>query len=78
MHWKEVPAEQKVTLVAQTVELGVEFLIDLPEFINDVVDLFKAFRNFLYRSSLLGRLGNAFGRIATPVGQWVEDIAQAL
>ena len=78
MEWKEIPTEQKVALVADTVRLGLEILIDLPEIVSDAVGVFKVIRKFLYKSSTLQSLGESFGRMASRAGQWVEDIAQAI
>ena len=77
MKWKEVLTQHKVALVADTVQLGLEILIDLPEVISDAIGVFKAIRR-LYRSSTLQSLGESFGRLASRAGQWVEDIAQAV
>ena len=78
MKWKEVPTQHKVALVADTVQLGLEILIDPPEVVSDAVGVFKAIRRVLYRSSTLQSLGESFGRLASRAGQWVENIAQAV
>ena len=78
MKWKEVPDQQKVALVAQTVELGIEIFIDLPMIMQDAVDIFKVVRKFMYKSETLEKVGGLFGRMATKVGEWVEDIARVI
>ena len=65
MKWKEVPNQQKVALVAETVELGVEILIDMPMIIQDAVDIFKVIHKFMYKSETLQRLEDSFGRMAS-------------
>ena len=54
--WETVPSEQKVALVASSVQLGAEILIDMPEVINDAVSIFRAVRNVFCSSSRLQSL----------------------
>ena len=78
MHWNEIPPEQKAALIAETVELGIKILIELPKIIDSIVDIVRAMKNFLYKADILKRLGSSFGRMASKAGEWIADIAKSL